>query len=1022
MKGYNKNLCVCLLALGIIFAERTSSSQPLPAGYEVRYYSKDPRANGETDFKGETSTLNTGQRLQFLQYYADQVSAFYGDRELDTRVVRDREAVDLLKSIKPQPLPSIRKRVILDQWKWTSSKQGKHEESVRKLAKYKGARDMLIKQGTLHFQGGAEWKWDLPVQTWRFSIQWKARLLEDTAAAEFSLLDQGGRKTLVKMEVNKSSFSYYSRGQKTEGSGCKPYVWQDIRVEVDLAGPGGEAHYTVLINGERVADYVAAHEAALLVDGLRIKTRGNMEVDELYGVGYHQTSDAAQPFYPKTFLDERFDVEPSTAGWQGEWYDDGCWPITDLPHAVGSERYEGEDLFLRKTVKIEHLTRAYLNIETLDPGGEIWINGRMAALIKDRYPIRLEVTDYLNPHSENLFAIKVNAFYLTPDQGTVYSHSYLDLNYGWFAGRAFLDLVAETFVQDAFFYTKSILADRAAVHADIRLEHKGTLGFKGKIRIKMKGWEDQGQAEKSPAVELPVLIGPGIKEFSMDWTMENPRLWSPASPSLYQVLVEVEDRDGAVIDDYVLTTGIRTVSQEGGAFRLNGESALLNGAQIFGFRGPIENMATWLRCPPDPWIAEEMLMIRRMNGNMLRMHVHGWKDYAVGVNDERYCELADQMGIMLIWCTPAWRREGDWGQIDFAGYHKYMQQVRNHPSIVMWEVSNHPNTFKKHENYESDLFCEASYQAVHPYDPSRLISLTSHIGHLHYGNDEGTIDQSGGQLTAARIAVVDVNNQDALTGYGTLKTFTGDTLVPAKAWTAPMVTRGNQDAATGYGAEWSQLRLWPGAYRQNFLDSKERAYFNFEHQESIAQPNWNLCKGKPWYHLQSYEWAYDEGSIGRKLSVEEWRESQAWQAFSAYEAIKKMRKLGYDGFSWCCLHDGANAVTYKKPLIDFQGHAKLAFHIHKTVFNPVLAGSNNVDVVYGPDDRITPMILNLGEEKRVSVAVVIRDRFNGREIQKRIYRDVLLPAGRTATELSPFKPALNQEGVYWIEYRVEPVP
>ena len=102
-----------------------------------------------------------------------------------------------------------------------------------------------------------------------------------------------------------------------------------------------------------------------------------------------------------------------------------------------------------------------------------------------------------------------------------------------------------------------------------------------------------------------------------------------------------------------------------------------------------------------------------------------------------------------------------------------------------------------------------------------------------------------------------------------------------------MVTRGNQDAPTGYGSDWSRLRTWPGAYRQGFLDSKERAYFDFENMESIGQPNWELSKGKPWYHLHSYEWEYDEGSIGRKLQFDEWRESLAWQAFSAYEINKK---------------------------------------------------------------------------------------------------------------------------------------
>jgi hypothetical protein len=129
--------------------------------------------------------------------------------------------------------------------------------------------------------------------------------------------------------------------------------------------------------------------------------------------------------------------------------------------------------------------------------------------------------------------------------------------------------------------------------------------------------------------------------------------------------------------------------------------------------------------------------------------------------------------------------------------------------------------------------------------------------------------------------------------------------------------------------------------------------------------------------------------------------------------------LDYDGFSWCCLHGGANAATYKKPVIDFLGYAKLAFHTHKTVFNPVLAGSNNVDIVYGPDDTITPMILNLGEQKSVILTVIIKDSLNGHETDRKEYEHVNLPAGRTSTELDSYKPTFDKEGLYWIEYIVK---
>ena len=129
--------------------------------------------------------------------------------------------------------------------------------------------------------------------------------------------------------------------------------------------------------------------------------------------------------------------------------------------------------------------------------------------------------------------------------------------------------------------------------------------------------------------------------------------------------------------------------------------------------------------------------------------------------------------------------------------------------------------------------------------------------------------------------------------------------------------------------------------------------------------------------------------------------------------------IDYDGFSWCCLHGGSNAGTYQKPVIDFTGHAKLAFHIHKAVYQPILAGSNNVDIVYGPDDTITPMVLNLGEKRTVKLSVLVKDKLNGKEIDKKVYKNVTLPEGRTVTELAAFKPKVDKNGLYFIEYIVD---
>jgi len=60
-------------------------SEPLISRtFEFRAVSKDPKADGETDFKGKTAVFSTEERVAFLNVYADYASAWFGDPKLDT--------------------------------------------------------------------------------------------------------------------------------------------------------------------------------------------------------------------------------------------------------------------------------------------------------------------------------------------------------------------------------------------------------------------------------------------------------------------------------------------------------------------------------------------------------------------------------------------------------------------------------------------------------------------------------------------------------------------------------------------------------------------------------------------------------------------------------------------------------------------------------------------------------------------------------------------------------------------------
>jgi hypothetical protein len=349
--------------------------------------------------------------------------------------------------------------------------------------------------------------------------------------------------------------------------------------------------------------------------------------------------------------------------------------------------------------------------------------------------------------------------------------------------------------------------------------------------------------------------------------------------------------------------------------------------------------------------------------------------------------MADQLGVYLIWQTAGWERSGDAWHVDFDGYPQYMRQVYNHPSIVIWEAGNHPNKFKEHDLWDTQDYVKKIYDVIDAADSSRLISPTSFWQHTHYGNYGGTIDYQGNKIKA----------------------------VPE--FMASRNTRGSQDAYAGYGHDWAAIREAPNDWAASCLAAHDKAYFNFEHEESIGQPNWNLCKGKPWYLLQSYEWSYDEGSIGRKLTAAEWKASQAWQAFSAWESMKKQILLGYDGFSWCTLHGGANSGTYKKPLIDNLRHPKLAFYANKMVFQRTWAASDNVDVVYGPSDLVRPVISHLGKPEKADLLIRLKS-LDGKVLDEKKFRNISLEGGHSFTYLDGFRFRNVPEGTYAISYEV----
>lgn len=958
--------------------------------FELKFISHDGRANGETDFKGETSTLTTEQRVEFLNAYAKRMSRQYEDFSLEESIVSLEEAGERLLKIKPQPLPKKRNRVQLDEWKWI----GYRKKKAQPLSRIEGNR------------------MEIPSQAWRCMLELTLKDLEGANSSAENLCTPK-EFTLGEAAVfgwdEKGIFYYITNQQKTELSGLGKKVNQsrqvipkaetisEIRVELDFV----YKKWNFYLDGILCADFVDF--SCVDVDSISQFVVRDADIEEclqhIWGVGYYPNeNNKFEPYRIETFVDEDFKEPVEMNGWNEAEYDEEAWKTDKLPISHGGERYAGQDIYMRKSVFVEKLPAyAELYLESLTPGGEVYINGQLACHVRDEIFHKVDVTDYL-VEGENLFAVKVYADKIKKRDKMTHTHT--DLYTGWFAGRMHLDLLPEIYIEDVYTWTQKLQEGKAVQNIEVSVyARKGVASAKTvnhEVSVTMRPWFPK-EGEVCAANSWTTPTNPNILELSQgEVEVVNPRLWSSKSPNLYEVVVELKNQNGEVVDDYVVTTGIRTVSQDGGIFRINGEPELLRAPLLFGARPPLDKIAAWEKCPPAEFYIQEMLMVQRMNGNGFRMSVHD--ENIGGINDPRVCELADQMGIMLVWQTTEWLRLTSAYDLDYAKMIQCIKQVRNYPSIVIWQPLNHPSW----KNWDMIMrVYRMMHEAISSVDKSRLISPAADSRRMRPRWDDGLTDFLGNPC----------EDCDPI-------------------WTAERICRGNMDYILGYGNEWSALRQWPNveeknlpdymestAYIPSYIDSTERAYFNFEHDEIVGQPNWELYKGKPMYHVMSYEDYYDEGSIGRSLAFDEWMISQAWQALGAYETICKCRWLDYDGLSWCNLRGGQNTVTYQKSIVDYYGPAKIAYYAHRMAFQEVLACSGNVDMVYGPEDRIPLIVLNLGEEKTVTVTVEV-EAVDGEIVYSREMSNILLPKGRSRIEVEEMELPKIADGIYSINYRV----
>ena len=974
-----------------------SAGPVVSRAFEIRHMTDAPAADGESDFLGPTSVLSTEQRIEFLRALATTARRFFGDEKWDRLAVEPGQVAAAMAALKPQPQPETLRRIPIEKWRWLGHREGAEAADRAKLAAWQQRKELVARgDGALGFAAPATATFAFPAQDWRLLARLRIRRAGDDAPA--AKLAVGGA---VVLDIEADGTLKHSDRELARLAGG---AWTDLRIEVAVDESAG--CFSVDVDGRRCL-LGAPIEAGQKVQTVAFSGAPGWEIGDCWVQAYAPLKGNPQiPISLTTLVDETFRVRPAATGWADPAYDDSAWQEAAAPFAHGGERRQGEDLYLRRQFEAPKAGRVWLNCETLFPGGEVWVNGRVAHVQHDPRPVRLDITKFVRRGATNLLGIQVFPFALSRH----IAHGSHDKHSGWFAGRCWIDATPEAWIEDVFVTTAKIepeptLRIRATCNTSVwaPTDSKTPRDSRNvcRLRLRVRPWFPQDGPVVAESVHDVPLVYYG-REFALDTRLSIPggQLWSPDRPFLYRVDAVLESADGKALDDVVVTTGLRTVGQEGGIFRLNGKPAMLNGGLLFGMRPPLEDQARMLRMPSLDRLVRDVLLAKAVGGNCIRMTVH--EGTYLGCNDPRLAEIGDQLGVCFLWSTTAWVRTASPWQINLDLLAADARLVRNHPSIVMWQPGNHPRFFNGEDGM---AWWREVFHALLAVDDSRLICPLGGSSMASPPSDDGKKSRDGKEIASE------------------------------PTWLHPLAARGDFDCPTGYGKDpgpWHYLRTWPnppdwddgrfgwtrGAFKKEYLASRTHAYFDFESEETIGQPNWDLLRGSPIWRLWSYEHKYDEKSIGRLLNFDEWEVSQAWQALSAMEAYRKKRLLDYDGMFWCPLDGGGNTGTYMKPLTDHLGHAKMAFYAVRMVFQPTFAGSGNVDVSYGPKDAIPVRVIHMGDACRADVTVRLRTP-EGKPLAEKTWSGIALPAGRCVVNVADWSPPRDVTGMLAVEYEVE---
>ncbi|XJZ26756.1 glycoside hydrolase family 2 TIM barrel-domain containing protein [Bacillota bacterium Lsc_1132] len=344
----------------------------------------------------------------------------------------------------------------------------------------------------------------------------------------------------------------------------------------------------------------------------------------------------------------------------------------------------------------------FISFQGVESAFYVWLNGKFVGYSEDSFtPSEFDLTPFVK-EGENKLAVEV----------------YQRSTGSWLEDQDFWRLSG--IFRDVYLYTVP------EIHINdllVRPELDNTWS-KGRLQIEAKYLTSTNAPVKIIAglydVNHRLMVEKTVNTLGQQWSLaldiDLPRLWSAEDPYLYQLLIQVFNKFGRLVEVIPQKIGFRRFEMVDKVMCLNGKRVVFKGVNRHEFN-----------CRKGRAITKEDMLfdikiMKRHNINAVRTSHYPNQTYWYELCDEYGIYVIDEMNLEThgSWqkmgaVEPSWNIPGnkpEWQKIVMDRAISMFERDKNHPSILIWSCGN--------ESYAGEVILNVS-KYFKKVDPSRLV-------------------------------------------------------------------------------------------------------------------------------------------------------------------------------------------------------------------------------------------------------------------------------------------------------------